>query len=108
MLSVTFHSVTVRCQATCSEPRRQSQQNRTAKAAIYWVASWLAGLGKLLQSIELFTKHAFYSRRDLLESAIDESTDAVRELNAGVVGVACQLPSQASSDTGRLQRSERS
>ena len=31
--------------------------------------SWLAGLGKLLQSIELLAEHAFYSWRDLLESA---------------------------------------
>ena len=63
---------------------------------------WLAGLGKLLQSIKLLTEHVFYKRRHLLESAINESADAVRELDAGVVGAACQLPSQGSSDTRRL------
>ena len=70
--------------------------------------SWFPCLGKLLQSIKLLLEHVFYKRRDLLESAINESTDAIRELEAGVVGAACQLPSQGSSDTRRLQRSERS
>ena len=63
---------------------------------------WLAGLGKLLQSIKLFDGARFLQRRHLLESAINEPADAVRELDAGVVGAACQLPSQGSSDTRRL------
>src|SRR6476619_5780803 len=53
---------------------------------------WLAGLGKQLEPVELLIKHALYSWRDLVESANDESTDTIRELNAGVVAVAGQLP----------------
>ena len=77
MLSVTFHSINVRCEATCSEPRRQSQQNRTAKAPDLLLASWFAGLGKQLEPVELLIKHALYSWRDLVESADDESTDTI-------------------------------
>jgi len=77
MLSVTFHSINVRCEATCSEPRRQSQQNRTAKARDLLLASWFAGLGKQLEPVELLIKHALYSWRDLVESADDESTDTI-------------------------------
>ena len=42
----------------------------SAQPAIYCFG-WLAGLGKLLQSIKLFAEHAFYSWRDLLESAVE-------------------------------------
>ena len=66
MFSVTFHSMTVRCEATCSEPRRQSQQNRTAKVADLLLASWFAGLGKQLEPVELLTEHALYSWSDLV------------------------------------------
>ena len=102
-LSVSFHPVTVRCSRQDVANRDASRgKNRPAKAAIYSVAGWFAGLGKLLESVKLLTKHAFYSWRDLLESANDESTDTIRELNAGVVAVAGQLPGQASGNTGRL------
>jgi hypothetical protein len=41
------------------------------------LSCWLAGLGKLLQSIKLIAKHTFNSRRNLLESTFDESTDTI-------------------------------
>ena len=104
MLSVPFHSIKVRCEATCSEPRRQSQRNRTAKARDLLLASWFSGLGKQLEPVELLSKHALYSWRDLVESADDESTDTIRKLNAGVVAVADQLPGHASGNTGALKR----
>src|SRR5882724_3327183 len=69
---------------------------------------WLAGLSKLLEAVELLIKHALYSWRDLVESADDESTDTIRELNAGVVAVAGQLPGHASGNTGGLKRAEAS
>src|SRR5262249_14110204 len=69
---------------------------------------WLARLGKLLQSIKLSAKHAFYGRRDLLEPSVDEPADVIRELDSRVVGAVCQLPGQGSSDTRRLKRPERS
>jgi len=68
----------------------------------------LAGLGKLFKSIKLLVKHAFYKRRHLLKSALDESPNAIRKLEASVVGHTCQLPGQGSSNTGCLQGSERS
>ena len=49
----------------------------------------LAGLGKLLQSIKLLAEHAFYKRRHLLKSALNESPNAVRKLEPGVVGPTC-------------------
>jgi hypothetical protein len=72
------------------------------------LASWFAGLGKQLEPAELLIKHALYSWRDLVESADDESTDTIRELNAGVVAVAGQLPGHASGNTGALERAEAS
>src|SRR6266403_4166352 len=71
-------------------------------------ASWFAGLGKQLKPVELLIKHALYSWRDLIESADDESTDTIRELNAGMVAVAGQLPGHASSNTGALEWTEAS
>ncbi len=71
-------------------------------------ASWFAGLCKLLEPVELLIKHALYSWRDLVESADDESTDTIRQLNAGVVAVAGQLPGHASGNTGALERTEAS
>ena len=83
-------------------------KNRPAKAAIYRVAVGLPVSANCFSRSSCMRSTFSTGRRDLLESAIDEATDAVRELKAGVVGAACQLPSQGSSDTRRLQRSERS
>jgi hypothetical protein len=67
----------------------------------------LSSLNKQLQSIELIAQHAFNSWRDLLESSVDEPADAIRELNAGVVSVACQFPRKAAGKTRRLEWTER-
>ena len=53
---------------------------------------WVASFSKQLKPIKLLAEHVFYRRRDLLESAIDDSTGAIRQLDAGVFGAACQLP----------------
>ena len=108
MLSVTFHSITVRCEATCREPRRQIAAKSDGESRD--LLGLLVGLPVSANSFSRLScswKHALYSWRDLVESADDESTDAVRELNAGVVAVAGQLPGHASGNTGALERSER-
>ena len=108
MLSVTFHSINVRCEITCSEPRTPIAAKSDGESRDLLLASWFAGLGKQLEPVELLIKHALYSWRDLVESANDESTDTIRELNAGVVAVAGQLPGHASGNTGALERAEAS
>jgi hypothetical protein len=72
------------------------------------LASWFAGLGKQLEPIKLLVEHAFYSWRDLVESAGDESTDTIRELHARVVAIAGQLPCHAPGNTGALKRTKAS
>jgi len=72
------------------------------------LSSWFAGLGKQLEPVELLIEHALYSWRDVVESADNEPTDTIRELNACVIAVAGQLPSHASGNTGGLERTEAS
>ena len=102
-LSVTFHSMTVRCEATCSEPRRRVAAKSDGESRDLLLAGWFAGLGKQLEPVELLIEHALYGWRDLVESANDESTDTIRELNAGVVAIAGQLPGHAPGNTGALE-----
>ena len=93
-------------QPVASRYANRSKSNGESRDLL--LASWFAGLGKLLEPVELLIKHALYSWRDLVESADDESTDTIRELNAGVVAVAGQLPCHASGNTGGLKRAEAS
>ena len=91
-----------------SERVRRSQTKSDGASRDLLRCGWLAGLDKQLEPVELLVEHAFYSWRDLVESADDESTDTIRELNAGVVAVAGQFPGHASGNTGALKRTEAS
>lgn len=50
------------------------------------LACWFTCLDEQLESIKLFAEHGLYSWRHLLETAWHESTNAVRNVKAGVIG----------------------
>ena len=103
-LSVTFHSMTVRWEAACSEGVAPVAAESDGESGDLLLASCFAGLGKQLEPVELLIEHALYGWRDPVESTNDESTDTIRELNAGLVAVAGQLPGHAPGNAGGLKR----
>jgi hypothetical protein len=106
--SITFHPSTLRCEVSCGQSRQHSLYDSPGLRCGLLASRWLASLDKQLQAVELLVKDAFYGRRDLFEAAFNESTDTVGDLDVGIVAAADQLPCHASSNAGRLERSERS
>src|SRR5256885_13157001 len=95
VLRSIFYSMTIRCEATCSEGVTPVAAESHGESGNLLLVRWFAGLGKQLEPVELLIEHALHGWRDPVESTDDESTDTIRELNAGLVAVAGQLPGHA-------------
>ena len=77
-MSASFHPAIVRSSRRVANYQADRVKNNCWPTRRLFCCRWLAHLSKLFQSIELHPEHAFYGGRNLLESAVDKSPDAVR------------------------------